>query len=224
MALLIIEQLQKTYNKKSNGAIHALKGLSFSVDVGEMVAIVGTSGSGKSTLVHILGCLDQDYDGTYTLSGIDIHSLSAPKLSEIRNKEIGIILQNFGLIYDISVFDNVAMPVFLSGVRYHPHSLRNQVKMLLEDLGIGDKIDCKASQLSGGQKQRVAIARALINNPRLILADEPTGALDQSTSYEIMEILTQLNQKGKTILIVTHDTNIASMCKRTITILDGKIL
>lgn len=224
MALVMINDLDKVYNKNTDGAVHALHRVSLTVDDGDMIAIVGTSGSGKSTLLHILSCLDPDFDGTYQFEGEDIRTLSAPKLAKLRNKKIGIVLQNFGLIYDMTVFDNVAMPVYLSGERYNAKELRGRVKSLLSELGIADKIDTKASQLSGGQKQRVAIARTLINNPALILADEPTGALDDKTSTEIMDILAKLNDKGRTIVIVTHDMNVAVKCKQIITISDGQIV
>lgn len=224
MALVNIIELDKVYNKHTEGAVHALRKVSLTIEGGDMVAIVGTSGSGKSTLLHILSCLDSDYDGTYQLEGKDIGTLSTSKLAKLRNEKIGIVLQNFGLIYDMSVFDNVAMPVYLSGRRYNAKKLRSRVECLLSELGIADKINTKTSQLSGGQKQRVAIARSLINNPSLILADEPTGALDEKTSTEIMDILQKLNAEGRTIVIVTHDTNVARKCKHIITISDGKLL
>ena len=223
MSLVNIAQLEKVYNKGTDAVVHALQGISLSIESGEMIAIVGTSGSGKSTLLHILSCLDSDYNGQYTLDGDNIQNLSEKQRSVIRNNKIGIVLQNFGLIYDMSVFDNVAMPIYLSGERYSRKELRNRVDALLKELGIPDKIDVKASQLSGGQKQRVAIARALINNPFLILADEPTGALDKSTSKEIMDILCSLNDAGRTIVLVTHDLEVAARCKRVVTIIDGKI-
>lgn len=223
MALVMLKDLDKIYNKNTDGAVHALRKVSLTIEAGDMIAIVGTSGSGKSTLLHILSCLDPDFDGSYQFEGEDIRTLSAPKLAKIRNEKIGIVLQNFGLIYDMSVFDNVAMPVYLSGKRYNAKELRGQVKSLLSQLGIVDKLDTKASQLSGGQKQRVAIARALINDPSLILADEPTGALDKKTSEEIMDILGSLNSSGRTIVVVTHDAKVAARCNHTITISDGQI-
>lgn len=224
MALVNIFDIDKVYSKHTDGAVHALHKVSLTIDRGDMVAIVGTSGSGKSTLLHILACLDSDYDGTYQFAGEDIRRLSASKLAKLRNEKIGIVLQNFGLIYDMSVFDNVAMPVYLSGKRYDAKKLRSRVEYLLSELGIADKVNIKASQLSGGQKQRVAIARSLINNPALILADEPTGALDEKTSTEIMDILQKLNAEGRTVVIVTHDTNVAKKCKHIITISDGQLL
>ena len=223
MSLVNIAQLEKVYNKGTDAVLHALQGISLSIESGEMIAIVGTSGSGKSTLLHILSCLDSDYNGQYMLDGDNIQNLSEKQRSVIRNNKIGIVLQNFGLIYDMSVFDNVAMPIYLSGERYSRKELRNRVEALLKELGIPDKIDVKASQLSGGQKQRVAIARALINNPFLILADEPTGALDKNTSKEIMDILCSLNDAGRTIVLVTHDLEVAAQCKRVVTIIDGQI-
>lgn len=223
MALVSLAEIEKTYNKGTSAEVHALQGVSLSIESGEMTAVVGTSGSGKSTLLHILSCLDQDFEGQYTFDGTDIKKLSAKKLSALRNEKIGIVLQNFGLIYDMTVFDNVAMPIYLSGKHYSKRELQQRVIQLLQELGLEGKINTKASQLSGGQKQRIAIARALINNPSLILADEPTGALDKSTSNDIMDIFCSLNSAGRTIVIVTHDLSIAARCSRTITISDGKI-
>ena len=224
MALVTLKELEKVYNKGTDAAVHALQGVSLSMEAGEMIAIVGTSGSGKSTLLHILSCLDKDFEGQYIFDEADIQKLSEKQLSEIRNRKIGIVLQNFGLIYDMSVFDNVAMPIYLSGERYSAKVLRKRIEELLGELGMSSKIDVKASQLSGGQKQRVAIARALINDPALILADEPTGALDKNTSNEIMDILCALNAAGRTIVLVTHDLEVAARCKRVITITDGQII
>ena len=224
MALVTLKELEKVYNKGTDAAVHALQGVSLSMEAGEMIAIVGTSGSGKSTLLHILSCLDKDFEGQYIFDGEDIQKLSEKQLSEIRNRKIGIVLQNFGLIYDMSVFDNVAMPIYLSGERYSAKTLSKRIEELLGELGMSSKIDVKASQLSGGQKQRVAIARALINDPALILADEPTGALDKNTSNEIMDILCALNAAGRTIVLVTHDLEVAARCKRVITITDGQII
>lgn len=223
MSLVNVAQLEKVYNKGTDAVVTALRGISLSIESGEMIAIVGTSGSGKSTLLHILSCLDSDYNGQYMFDGDNIQDLSEKQRSVVRNKKIGIVLQNFGLIYDMSVFDNVAMPIYLSGERYSRKELRNRVGELLKELGILDKINVRASQLSGGQKQRVAIARALVNNPFLILADEPTGALDKSTSKEIMDVLCSLNDAGRTIVLVTHDLDVASRCKKVITIIDGQI-
>lgn len=224
MSLITLKNLNKTYNKGTDASVQALNDLSLTIEHGDLIAVVGASGSGKSTLLHILACLDQDFEGSYQLDETDIHTLSAPALAKIRNHQIGIVLQNFGLISDMTVFDNVALPIYLSGERYNTKQLQQQVKSLLSEVGIVDKIQTKTSQLSGGQKQRVAIARALINNPSLILADEPTGALDQKTSEEIMNILVKLNASGHTIILVTHDMNVAAKCKNVITISDGKIV
>lgn len=224
MSLIVLEGIRKIYNKNTKGAVCALDEVSLAVDSGEMVAVIGTSGSGKSTLLHILACLDQDFEGVYKLNEKEVQTLSAKKLADIRNKEIGVVLQNFGLIYDMSVFDNVAMPVYLSGERFSGKELSRRVLRLLEALDLTDKIHTKTSQLSGGQKQRVAIARALIHDPSLILADEPTGALDGAASVEIMNILSDLNSKGKTVILVTHDMAVAQRCKRIITISDGRIV
>lgn len=224
MAFIDLKNIEKTYNPRSDAAVYALRGISLSVSRGQMAAIIGTSGSGKSTLLHILACLDMDFEGEYIFGGIDIKSVSSRELAEIRNRRIGIVLQNFGLIHDMSVFDNVAMPVYLGRARYDRNALRKRVADLLERVGIPDKVHTRAGKLSGGQKQRTAIARALINDPDLILADEPTGALDHETSAQIMEIFKDLNLSGKTVLIVTHDMKIASECPQILEISDGKLM
>ena len=224
MPFITLNNIYKTYNPDSQAAVCALRGLSLTVQEGEMAAIAGTSGSGKSTLLHILSCLDVDFEGEYILDGENIKAADAKKLAGLRNKKVGIVLQNFGLIYDMSVYDNITLPVLMGKGAFDKTKLKTRARELCGVLGIEDKINTRAGRLSGGQKQRAAIARALINDPPLLLADEPTGALDKETSLEIMEAFKELNAQGRTILIVTHDMDIAAMCRARYEITDGKII
>ena len=196
-----------------------LKGINLTIREGEFVAIMGPSGSGKTTLMNIMGCLDTPTSGKYYLDGKDVSNLSDDQLSEIRNEYIGFVFQQFYLIQYLNVLENVLMPTIYS--KKDRKNVRERAKNLLENVGLGDKLKFKPSQLSGGQQQRVAIARALINEPQLILADEPTGALDSKTAESIMNIFKELNKKGKTVVIITHDPNIASQTRRIIRIKDG---
>ena len=223
MPLIRLENARKTYRENTPAKVEALQDLSFSVNAGEIVAVVGKSGSGKSTLLHILGCIDTLTSGRYYLNDEEINTQSVMELAYIRNKRIGFVLQNFGLLMNRSVRDNVLLPIFFSKNK-DKKSYSIKMETILEQLGIVDKKTSLVGELSGGQKQRVAVARAIINDPEIILADEPTGALDQKTSVELIEILQQLNQSGKTIIIVTHDTGIARQCKRNIEIADGLII
>lgn len=224
MSIICVNNIKKIYNENTSSAVCALSEVSLCVERGEMVAIVGASGSGKSTLMHILACLDVNFEGEYLFDNENIKKINNAELADIRNRKIGIILQNYGLIYDMSVYDNVTLPAMIAGGRLWNSGMKERAGDVLADLGMADKIYTPAGKLSGGQKQRVAIARALINNPILLLADEPTGALDYRTSMEIMKIFINLNRQGKTIIIVTHDMKIASMCPRNIEISDGKLL
>lgn len=185
MELVRLDNLSKIYNKNTESAVKALSNINLSIESGELIAVVGTSGSGKSTLLHILACMDADFEGNYFFHGTDVKAQNQKLLAQIRNQEVGIVLQNFGLLYDMSVFDNIAVPVYLSARKINKQELQSKIKSLLADMKLSEKIYTKVSQLSGGQKQRVAIARALINEPKLLLADEPTGALDRATSAEI---------------------------------------
>ena len=219
--MLILKDVKRTFNKGKDSEVRALRGVDFEISDGEMLAIMGASGSGKSTLLHILGCLDRDFEGEYILDGKDVKGLSQKELAELRNEDIGIVLQNFGLIENMSVADNIAVPYYIG--KGKGKELGKKVEELAEKLGIADKLKTDISELSGGQKQRVAIARALIKSPKIILADEPTGALDKENSRQITEILTNLNSEGFTVVIVTHDPEVAGKCHRTVVISDGAI-
>lgn len=220
--MLKIENLTKTYNYKKSNAFTALKDVSLEVEDGEMLAIIGKSGAGKSTLLHIIGCIDKFEKGSYIIDGTDVHSLSDNKLAKIRNEKVGIVMQDFALIDEYSVIENVMIPLNFSKKKLgKPKELAMKA---LERVGIANLAKKPVSKLSGGQKQRAAIARAIVNDPSFILADEPTGALDTKTSSEIMELFTELNKSGKTVIIITHDLTVADKCKRKIEISDGKII
>lgn len=219
--MLKISDLHKSY-PIGDSSLHVLKGINLSVESGEMVAIMGSSGSGKSTLLNIIGILDEADSGEYTLDSVEIKNLTEKKAAVYRNKFLGFIFQSFNLINYKNALENVALPLYYQG----QSRKERQKKALfhLEKVGLKDWAHHLPNELSGGQKQRVAIARALAADPKLLLADEPTGALDTKTSYEIMEFLQQLNDEGKTLLIVTHEEDIAEMCKRIVRLRDGVIL
>jgi len=219
--MLKISQLHKSY-PIGDSSLHVLKGIDLSVDAGEMVAIMGSSGSGKSTLLNIIGMLDEADSGDYILDEVPIKNLTEKKAAVYRNKFLGFIFQSFNLINYKNALENVALPLYYQGLKRKERQEKG--KFHLEKVGLLDWAHHLPSELSGGQKQRVAIARALAANPKLLLADEPTGALDTTTSYEIMEFLQQLNDEGKTILIVTHEEDIAEMCKRIVRLRDGVIM
>ena len=219
--MIEIKDLHKSYHMGSN-TLHVLKGINFEVEEGEMVAIMGSSGSGKSTFLNILGMLDEADEGTYHLSGTPIKNLNEKVAARYRNQFLGFIFQSFNLISYKSALDNVAMPLYYQGVK-RTERMETAMKYL-EKVGLGQWADHHPNELSGGQKQRVAIARALASDPKVLLADEPTGALDSTTSYEVMEIMQGINDEGKTILIVTHEDDIAHMCKRIVHLKDGVII
>lgn len=199
-----------------------LKQIDLSIDEGEYVAIMGTSGSGKSTLMNIIGCLDRPTSGLYILDGRDLTTLDDDELADIRNQYIGFVFQQFNLLPRLTALENVMLPMIYADV---PRSQRlTAATESLTKVGLSDRLTSRPSQLSGGQQQRVAIARALVNHPALVLADEPTGALDSKTSQEIMALLTELNQQGTTIVVVTHDASVAAQTKRTIEMVDGVIV
>ncbi len=219
--MIAIENLHKSYRMGKN-SLHVLKGINFTVSEGEMVSIMGSSGSGKSTLLNILGILDEADEGTYTLDGTLIKDLNEKVAARYRNKFLGFIFQSFNLINYKSALENVAMPLYYQGEK---RNVRIEKAMhYLEKVGLADWASHLPNELSGGQKQRVAIARALASDPKVLLADEPTGALDTKTSYEVMELIQGINDEGKTILIVTHEDDIAHMTKRIVNLKDGLII
>ncbi|MBQ1929153.1 MAG: ABC transporter ATP-binding protein [Bacteroidales bacterium] len=215
-----IKDLKKIYNL-GNQKVRALDGVSVSIYRNEYVAIMGPSGSGKSTLMNILGCLDTPTSGEYVLNGTDVSKMDDGSLAEVRNKEIGFVFQSFNLLPKYSSLENVALPMIYAGV---PSSKREaRAKEALQNVGLGDRMEHKPNELSGGQRQRVAIARALINNPSIILADEPTGNLDTKTSVDIMNLFGQIHKNGNTVILVTHEEDIAKYAHRVIRLRDGKI-
>ena len=219
--MLEIRQLHKSY-PIGDSSLHVLKGIDLSVSDGEMVAIMGSSGSGKSTLLNIIGMLDEADEGDYVLDSVKIENLTEKKAAVYRNKFLGFIFQSFNLINYKNALENVALPLYYQGLKRKER--QEKAMFHLGKVGLKDWAHHLPNELSGGQKQRVAIARALAANPKLLLADEPTGALDTKTSYEIMEFIQQLNDEGKTILIVTHEEDIAQMCKRIVRLRDGVIM
>ncbi len=219
--MITIKDLHKSY-KTGNNSLHVLKGINFNVAEGELVSIMGSSGSGKSTLLNILGMLDEADTGSYTLDGVAIKNLNEKIAARYRNKFLGFIFQSFNLINYKSALDNVALPLYYQGMKRGERMDRAQA--YLEKVGLAQWMDHLPNQLSGGQKQRVAIARALASDPKVLLADEPTGALDTKTSYEVMDLIQQINDEGRTILIVTHEPDIAQMTKRIVNLKDGLII
>ncbi|WP_457681806.1 ABC transporter ATP-binding protein [Thermovibrio sp.] len=228
MALIELRGIRKVY-RQGDLEVEVLKGIDLKVEKGEFVAIMGPSGSGKSTLMYIMGCLDRPTEGKYYLNGTEVFSLNDDQLSKLRAKEIGFVFQAFYLIPYLTVIDNVLVPVeYLPkeerSKRFKGKEPKEKAKELLTRLGLSERLKFKPSELSGGQKQRVAIARALINSPELILADEPTGQLDSSSSKAVMETFKELHKEGKTVVVVTHDPEVASYAQRTIKIKDGKVV
>lgn len=201
--------------------IHALKSVTLQINKGEFVALMGPSGSGKSTLMNILGCLDTPTRGEYILNGINVSDMTDDELADVRNKEIGFVFQTFNLLPRSTSLDNVALPLIYAG--YNKKKRSEMAQVALESVGLGNRVDHKPNELSGGQRQRVAVARALINNPSIILADEPTGNLDTKTSVEIMELLEEIHDKGNTIILVTHEEDIAQHAHRIVRMRDGLI-
>lgn len=219
--MIEIKDLHKSYTMGQN-SLHVLKGINFNVDAGEMVAIMGSSGSGKSTLLNILGMLDVADSGTYTLDNNPIKNLDETKAAIYRNKFLGFVFQSFNLISYKTALENVMLPLYYQKVGRKERQKRAQ--QYLNDVGLGPWASHHPNELSGGQKQRVAIARALVSEPKVLLADEPTGALDTKTSYELMDVLQSINDQGITLLIVTHEEDIAKMCKRIVHLRDGVIV
>jgi len=216
--MLELENVTKVY-KAGQTEVPALRGISCRIKTGEMVSIVGPSGSGKSTLMNIIGCLDRPTSGKYRLEGIEVDSLNDNQLAEIRNKKIGFVFQSFNLLPRVTALANVELPLGYAGAG----NRRQRAQQLLESVGLGHRVNHTPAELAGGEQQRVAIARALVNNPALILADEPTGNLDTQTSNEIMLIFKRLNKQGMTIVLVTHEPDIAAYTERTIRVRDGQL-
>lgn len=218
--LLNLSHIYKDYQQEKL-VVPVLKDVSLSVEEGEYVAIMGPSGSGKTTLMNIIGCLDLPTSGSYELSGQDVLACKDRELADVRLNSIGFVFQSFHLLPRESALENVALPLIYAGVKKADREKR--AAAALERVGLADRVDFKTTQLSGGQKQRVAIARAMVNNPKILLADEPTGALDSKSGKQIMELFDRLNEEGVTIVMITHDAKIASYAKRVIRIIDGEI-
>jgi putative ABC transport system ATP-binding protein len=221
VALIDVRSLTKQY-AMGGQTVHALRGVSLAIGEGDFVAIMGASGSGKSTLMNVLGCLDQPSSGTYLLAGEAVEALDADQLAALRNRTIGFVFQQFNLLPRTSALENVELPMVYAGVR--PALRHERARAALQRVGLAERADHTPAELSGGQQQRVAIARALVNQPRLILADEPTGALDSQTSEEIMTLLAGLNRQGMTVVLVTHEADIAAWARRRLVFRDGRIL
>lgn len=220
--MIELKGVSKTYRLGRPNAVEALRDVSFSVEAGELVAVTGASGAGKSTLLHVLACIDRFDSGDYRLNGRSVAGLGERAYSRIRNKEVGIVLQDFALIEEYSVLQNVMTPLFFSDI-HRNRERRRLAEAALEEVGISELKDADIREISGGQKQRAAIARAMVNRPAVLLADEPTGALDSETSAGIMRLFARLREAGQTILIVTHDPVVAAACPRTLHMRDGRL-
>ena len=221
--MIEIKNLVKIYNKGKTNEFCALKGIDLSIEEGEMVAIIGKSGAGKSTLLHILAAIDSYDKGSYLVDGVSVGDLKEKDRARFRNQKIGIVMQDYALIDEYTIEENVQIPLIFGKVKGNDVR-REKIMTALENVGLAELAKKPVRQLSGGQKQRVVIARALVNNPTFLLADEPTGALDSKTSGEIMDVFEKLNQGGKTVIIVTHDMEVAARCGRVIEISDGEIV
>ncbi|MBE9477625.1 MAG: ABC transporter ATP-binding protein [Chloroflexi bacterium] len=217
--MIELDKVTKVYHM-GKVEVNALRGVSLSINTGEMVAIIGASGSGKSTMLNVIGCLDKPTSGSYFFEGVDVSQLNDNQLAEVRNKKIGFVFQDFNLLPRATALANVELPLIYSGV----HRRHQRAIEALGQVGLGKRANHKPTEMSGGEQQRVAIARALVNNPAVILADEPTGELDTHSSAEIMSIFRQLHQDGKTIVIITHETDIAAQAQRTVRLCDGEIV
>ena len=218
--LIDIQNIKKTYIM-GDQMVHALRSVDLKIYKGDYVALMGPSGSGKSTLMNMIGCLDSPTEGKYILNGKDVSDMSDDELAEIRNVEIGFVFQTFNLIPRLSALENVALPLIYAG--WSKSKRIERAKHVLESVGLGDRMEHKPNELSGGQRQRVAVARALVNNPSLILADEPTGNLDSKTSIEIMALFEEIHAKGNTIVLVTHEPDIANHTHRIVRLKDGVV-
>ncbi len=219
-AIISVRELTKTYVMGAT-QVHALRGVDLDIVSNEYVALMGPSGSGKSTLMNLLGCLDTPTSGTYILNEINVSTMTDADLAEVRNKEIGFVFQTFNLLPRLSALENVALPLVYGGISRSKRL--DRAREVLDAVGLGDRVEHKPNELSGGQRQRVAIARALVNHPSIILADEPTGNLDTKTSYEIMGIFEEIQKQGNTVILVTHETDIAQHAHRIVRLRDGEV-
>lgn len=218
-----LRDIRKTY-RSGELEVHAVRGISLDIHAGEFVAIMGASGSGKSTLMNTLGCLDRPTSGAYTLDGVDVSGLDRPARADLRNQKLGFVFQGFNLLARTTALENVELPMLYAPRRPDSTEMRRRALAALDIVGLAGRADHLPSQLSGGQQQRVAIARALVNEPRLLLADEPTGNLDSKTSIEVMGVFQRLNAQGITIVMVTHELDVASYCKRILVVRDGLVV
>ncbi len=220
--MIRIHGLNKTYFLTKDNSVDALKNIDLTIEEGEFVSIIGKSGSGKSTLLNVISCMDSKYNGSYLLDGMELKSKNIRELAKIRNSYFGFIFQNFNLLNKLTAYENIELPLIYK--RVPKRKRRDIVESIANDLEILDRLNHKPIELSGGEQQRVAIARALVTNPKIILADEPTGSLDQKTGKQILDILKDLNKKGQTIIMVTHDMELAKNAKRIVKLSDGKII
>jgi putative ABC transport system ATP-binding protein len=220
--MINIHDLDKKYILTKDNSVDALKKIDLKIDEGEFVSIIGKSGSGKSTLLNVISCMDSKYSGSYILDGMELNGKKIKDLAKIRNSYFGFIFQNFNLLNKLTAYENIELPLIYK--RVPKRKRRGIIESIAKDLEIEDRLDHKPIELSGGEQQRVAIARALVTNPKIILADEPTGSLDQKTGKQILDILKNLNKNGQTIIMVTHDLELAKNAKRIVTISDGKII
>lgn len=220
--MIVLNNIKKHYEGNGDSCVKALDGVSLQIDDGEMVAVIGASGSGKSTLLNIIGGLDKQTSGKYTIDGISVDKCNFKRLARLRNETFGFVIQDFAVVPDWNVYQNVELPLIYS--KKKKSNRKELIDKILRQLGIYDKRNEPVRNLSGGQKQRVAIARAIVNDPQVILADEPTGALDSATGLEVLRILKKINSRGRTVIIVTHNPQIAEACDRIIHIKDGKLV
>ncbi len=218
--LIDVKDITKIY-KMGEVEVHALRGINLEIKEGEYIAITGPSGSGKSTLMHILGCLDTPTSGTYLFRAKKVHDLSEDELANIRNREVGFVFQTFNLLPRLKAYENVELPLLYAGGR--ATKIRDRALKVLHRVGLGDRVNHRPTELSGGERQRVAVARALVNNPRIVLADEPTGNLDTKTGGEIMELFGSLHKEGRTLIVVTHDPEVSDYADHIVRIRDGAL-
>jgi len=219
-----LEDIHKIYGDGSEISVHAVSGVTIDIQKGEFVALMGPSGSGKSTLMNVLGCLDRPSQGRYSLDGVDVSNLDRNERADIRNQKLGFVFQGFNLLARTTALENVELPMLYTKQHVTAHDMRDRAMQALDIVGLANRADHLPNQLSGGQQQRVAIARALVNNPQVLLADEPTGNLDSRTSVEVMGVFQKLNEQGITILMVTHELDIARFCKRNLILRDGRVV